>query len=221
MCYRAVVPKSVCKRSRACPASVKTRSPSLSLKNPQNEVGSLPPCWRQQRTRDSTNPPFSFPTCTQSFPTSILACVMQPARRHGFRAATAASSACATHEKPRGGETGDGGRPPARQSPSSLLWSLAHSLSPLISICNLSAVGGRSHCNKLPRRPRRWTTPPPVQPPPILTNSDNLTPDSDLVSQNLRQQRPAAERGGGPVLLRPHSLNLSTYLPPISSPPLI
>ena len=210
-------------------ATVKTRFPSSSLRISQNEFVSHPVSGSRGQEIPRTLPPPSQHALTQSFhppsnsygPTSILACVMQPARRHGFRAATAASSACATHEKPRGGETGDGGRPPARQSPSSLLWSLAHSLSPLISICNLSAVGGRSHCNKLPRRPRRWTTPPPVQPPPILTNSDNLTPDSDLVSQNLRQQRPAAERGGGPVLLRPHSLNLSTYLPPISSPPLI
>ena len=114
----------------------------------------------------------------------------------------------------------DGRRRETTGAPESILSPLVTRSLTLSTHLYLQSVSGRSHCNKLPRRPTRWTTPPPVQPP-ILTNSDNLTPDSDLVSQNLRQQRPAAERGGGPVLLRPHSLNLSTYLPPISSPPLI
>ena len=151
MCYRAVVPKSVCKRSRACPASVKARFPSLSLRISQNEFVSHPVSGSRGQEIPRTLPPPSQHALTQSFhppsnsygPTSILACVMQPARRHGFRAATAASSACATHEKPRGGETGDGGRPPAHQSPSSLSsgHSLTHSLhSSLSAICQRSAV---------------------------------------------------------------------------------
>ena len=177
--------------------------PSLLLPNMHSSsTSTLPPTRTAQHQ-------FSHASCSPLVDTAF---VPQPLR--AVRARRTKS-----REAARRATEGDHRR--ARVHPLSLFWSLARSLSPLISICNLSAVGGRSHCNKLPHRPTRWTTPPSVQPP-ILTNSDNLTPDSDLVSQNLRQQRrPAAEGGGGPVLLRPHSLNLSTYLPPISSPPLI
>ena len=178
-----------------------------------NEVHSLlAAAW--QRTRDSTNIPPSLPPnmqpASQSVfrppsnwhgPTSILACVMQQPTQLSCR--RRASSACATHEKPRDGKTEE--RPPACLS--HRIWSLTHSLrSSLSAICQ--RLLQQSHCNKLPNQQGGRT-----DSFLYLTYSDNLTPDSDLVSENLRQPLPSATAVGPILLLSPHSLYLSILLP--------
>ena len=141
MCYRAVVPKSVCKRSRACPASVKTRSPSLSLRNPQNEVGSHPvggsrgqeiPRTLPSPSQHAPSPSqhqFSHASCSPLVDTAF---VPQPLR--AVRARRTKS-----REAARRATEGDHRR--ARVHPLSSGHSLTHSLhSSLSAICQRSVV---------------------------------------------------------------------------------
>ena len=101
----------------------------------------------------------------------------------------------ADRQREREGESETTGVPESIFSSLVTLSSLHSSLSPI--------------CQRLPplqqvAQPTRWT-PPSLSIP--LTYSDNLTPDSDLVSENLRQ--PAA---AGPIPRSPRPLYLSIYL---------
>ena len=118
-----------------------------------------------------------------------------------------ASSACATHEKPRDGKTGGQTEREGESETTGVPESIFSSLVTLSSLhSSLSPI-----CQRLPplqqvAQPTRWT-PPSLSIP--LTYSDNLTPDSDLVSENLRQQ-PAAQRSSSVLT---HSIYLSICLP--------
>ena len=134
-------------------------------------------------------------------------------QQHSFRAADAAAAEeravrarrtksqeterRADRQREREGESETTGVPESIFSSLVTLSSLHSSLSPI--------------CQRLPplqqvAQPTRWT-PPSLSIP--LTYSDNLTPDSDLVSENLRQQ-PAAQRSSSVLT---HSIYLSICLP--------